>query len=196
MSERKQIDWETIESEYRTGQFSDAELSRRHGCSRTAIQKKSQKLGWAKDLTQAVRQSANAKLIAVDAKVAGEVAGCNAKSATDAAADRRVNVVLSHRQDINRLRDLEERFLSELIDNPTKLYITQYQGEIVEKEVGIAVTDKCAALNNLANVQHKRIAMERQAFNIDDGAGNKPSGISDALPDAIREMLKERPVAE
>ena len=165
---RKKYDWETIEAEYRSGQFSDAELSRRHGCSRTAIQKKVKSLGWKKDLTKAVRQSANAKLIAEDARVASEVAGCNAKSATDAAAERRVNVVLTHRKDINRLRDLEEKFLSELIDNPTKLYITQYQGQIVEKEVGIAVTDKCAALNNLANVQHKRIQLERQAFNIED----------------------------
>ena len=77
------------------------------GCSRGAIQKQAR----LKDLNKAVRQSAYAKLIFEDAKVAGVVAGCNAKSATDTAADRKVDVVICHRNNVQRLRELEETII-------------------------------------------------------------------------------------
>lgn len=195
---RKNIDWDLVEREYRTNTYSDAELSRRHGCSRTAIQKRAEKGNWKRDLRTAVSQATAAKLLQEDAKVAAkvaEVAGCNAggeegcnqlgsqldDSATvDMASDTRAEVVKTHRKDINRLRAIEAKILEELGGNPTKLYITQYQGGIVEKEVGIPVTDRAAALNNLANVQHKRIQLERQAFNIDD-APPEQSSIDEVL---------------
>lgn len=169
-SGRERYDWETIHKEYRSGTFSDAELARRHGCSRTAIQKKAKQGGWIKDLTEAVRVTTNAKLVAHDAKVAAEVAGENAKSAIDSASDLRLSVIQLHRQDIRCLRELETKLIAEIDNNPTKLYITQYQGQIIEKEVGLTAAERALAANNLANVQHKRIQLERQAFSIDDKA--------------------------
>lgn len=164
MSKRKAYDWEAIEREYRAGQLSIKEVARRYGCSDTAIRKKAKKLGWERDLASAIRDKVRNKL------VREEVRGGNVSEPEliEQAAERGAQVVLTHRKDINRLRDLEAAFLEELSGSPTKLYITQYQGEIVSAEVGIPVTDKSAALNNLANVQHKRIQLERQAFNLND----------------------------
>ena len=167
-------DWPTIKNEYRSGTYSDAELSRRHGCSRKAIQKRVEKEGWTRDLSKAVRQTFNAKMVAEDAKVARKVAADNAKadeSEVDRAAEVRLDVVMLHRSDIRALREEEQRLLAELGDSPTKLWVGQYQGQVIEHKVGIAVTERASALQALAAVQHKRIQLERQAFNIDDKDG-------------------------
>ncbi|RLB91964.1 MAG: hypothetical protein DRH10_00610 [Deltaproteobacteria bacterium] len=166
-------DWQAIEAEYRTNQFSDAELARRHGCSRGAIQKRVKKFGWTRDLSRAVAQASKAKLIAEDAKlVAGEVAGSNVRERNretiEQAAERRVAVVRLHRNDIQILRELEAKLLKELLGEPTKLYITQYKGKIVSKELSLTAAERSQAANNLANVQHKRIQLERQSFNLND----------------------------
>lgn len=183
---RREFDWELIHREWRTNQFSDAELSRRHGCSRAAIQKRRDKEGWVRDLSEDVRILSNAKLISEDAKVAGEVAGCNAdgkvKSEVELAAETRVSVVRSHRKDISTLMALEQQLLMELADNPQKAYVCNHKGVILSQNFDLAVTDKSAALNNLANVQHKRIQLERQAFNIQD---------DDALDDKVEKVVYE-----
>lgn len=189
-------DWKLIEREYRTNMYSDAELSRRHGCSRTAIQKKAKKLKWTRDLSSAVRQATNAKLVQEDAKVAGKVAGCNAvpdSETIDRASDTAVEVVKCQRRDINNLRDLEAKLIEELGGEPNKLYITQHKGLIVEKVVAIPVTERAAALNNLANVQHKRIQLERQAFGIkDDDTGKKANPLEEII-DSIDGLSKGLP---
>ncbi|WP_136810003.1 hypothetical protein [Desulfosediminicola flagellatus] len=164
---KKQFDWELIEREYRTNMYSDAELARRHGCSRTAIQKHAKTGKWARDLSSAVRQAANAKLVQVDAQVAGCYTMLDSE-AIDRASSTRVEVIKSHRKDINRLRDLESRMVSDLGDCPQKTYITQFQGQIIKQDVMIAITERATALNNLVNVMHRRIQLERQAFNIKD----------------------------
>jgi hypothetical protein len=176
-------DWQKIESEYRVGTYSDAELARRYGCSRGALQKHVKKGGWKKDLTKAVRTFVKSKLVAEDAKRAKEktgggskgVAGNNAKKRTathdeevELAADTRFQVQVLHRKDITALRELEASLIAELQGNPTKLYITQYQGDIIQQEVGLTAAERAQAANNLANVQHKRIQLERQAYNLDD----------------------------
>jgi len=191
LRKRKKYDWATIESEYRTGTYSDAELARRHGCSRAAIQKWVKKEGWTRDLSVAVSKSFRAKLIQADAEAAGRVAGGVAErvaekvasgsldttatdeESIDRAAETRFQVVASHRRDIAELRKLEIELISELRNNPTKLYITQYQGKIIQAELGLTVAERAQAANNLANVQHKRIALERQAFNLDAQLGSE-----------------------
>jgi len=171
MPQKPRYDWVAIKKEYRTATYSDAELARRHGCSRRAIQKRVEKEGWTRDLAGAVRQTFTAKMVAEDARVARKVADDNAKSdesEVDRAAEVRLDVVLLHRSDIKALREEEQRLLAELGDSPTKLWVGQYQGQVIEHKVGIAVTERASALQALAAVQHKRIQLERQAFHIED----------------------------
>lgn len=164
---RRKVDWESIEREYRAGSLSICEIARQNGVSHQAISKKSKKEGWIRDLTAEVRKRVNQKL------VADAVASCNGKAATDeeiteAAAKRGVEVVKLHRKHINNLRKLEESLINELQNNPKKLYLAQFQGKIIQKEVELTASERAMAANNLANVQHKRIALERQAYNLDD----------------------------
>lgn len=113
---RRRADWEAIERDYRTGQFSDQELADKHGnvVSRQAISKRAKVQGWQKDLSREVRQATKAKLIAeqVAEQVAGEVADRVAKSgnatvqAVLAAAETNKQVILGHRRDIAKVRDI------------------------------------------------------------------------------------------
>lgn len=91
---RKDIDWETIRAEYEAG-ATQSDLSRRHGVSRTAIQKHIEAEGWTQDVEPALQRK-------VAEKVAGVVAGCNPKKkaeAIDAEASRRADVVQRHRDE-------------------------------------------------------------------------------------------------
>lgn len=113
---RRRADWEAIERDYRTGQFSDQELADKHGnvVTRQAISKKAKEQGWQKDLTKEVRLATKAKLIAEQVAVATsqEVADRVAKNgnatvqAVLAAAETNKQVILGHRRDIAKVRDI------------------------------------------------------------------------------------------
>jgi transposase-like protein len=86
------FDWEAIRAEYEAG-ATQSDIARRHGCSRTAIQKRIEAEGWLQDLEPVIE-----RLTA--AKVAGVVAGCNPQKkavALATEADRRAAVALRHR---------------------------------------------------------------------------------------------------
>jgi len=190
MGKRKAIDWEAIEREYRAGQLSNVQIGKNYGVSESAIRKKANQKGWKKDLAKKVREAVREKL------VREEVRDPNADDdqIVEEKAQRGFEVVISHRRDIAALRELESGLIAELQDHPTKLYITQYQGEIVEKELGLTASERAQAANNLANVQHKRIQLERQAFSLDDapvGSEETPLNIKGQLNmQAIRDAIK------
>jgi len=181
MAAKVKYNWTLIHREYRTGQLSDSELCRKHGCSRGALQKKRDAEGWVKDLTQQVNEATRAKLITEDANVAGSKVAAKEQGVTridaadlneiELAAQTRLEVVRSHRRDIAKMQEIEQQILAELGDTanpPTKVHVSNYQGTITQTVLGIAVTDRASALQALAGVQHKRVQLERQAFNLDD----------------------------
>jgi len=180
----KQIDWDGVKSEYRAGQLSIREIGRRFIVSDTAIRKKAKEKGWRRSLAKRVRREVREKIVRADssqkvrtANLAEDESEASDKI-VDAAADRGMQVVMSHRADINKLKKAEQDLLAELGDKdnrPTKLYISQYRGQIVEREIPYQITELTQALNNLANVQHKRIQLERQAFSLDDGPADIPA---------------------
>jgi hypothetical protein len=101
------IDWETIRAEYEA-QSSQSELSRKHGVSRTAIQKRIEKEGWTQDVEPVIHRK-------VAEKVAAVVAGCNLKkkaAALDAEAARRAQVVTRHRDEWDGHKGLVDRALA------------------------------------------------------------------------------------
>jgi len=100
-------DWETVRAEYEAG-ASQGELSRRHGVSRTAIQKHIRAEGWMQDISGAIDRL-------TEAKVAGVVAGSNPKKKAEAlnrAADARAAVVLRHKEEWDRHQTIMDEALS------------------------------------------------------------------------------------
>ncbi len=157
-------DWELIEKDYRAGLLSVREISRKSKCPESSIRKRAKDYNWNRNLIDKVKQRAQEKLLRKQMRNlnVSEEEIIEENSETVAA------VLLLERKDIKNLRELETQLINEIKDNPTKLYITQYQGQIIEKVVGLTAAERAMAANNLANVQHKRIALERQAFGIDE----------------------------
>jgi predicted DNA-binding protein YlxM (UPF0122 family) len=191
---RRDVDWEAIEQEFRAGQLSVADIARKHDISHQAIFQRAKRKGWKRDLTAAVKNRTQQKLVA-------DVADRNATDdeIAEAAADRAANIVRSHRADIAALRELEANLIKELDSNPTKLYISTYRGKIIEKTVSLTASERAQAANNLANVQHKRIQLERQAFSIGSDSDedivailykNVPAEKREALNKAYSRALK------
>ena len=171
MARAKRKDWPEIEQEWTAGQLSKAEIARRYGLARSALAEHMDKEGveYASS-ADSVRLKAQAKLIADPdggSKPAGKPAGLPVSEAVENAAERQAQIVRLERKDIAALQVLEEQLLAELGDDPTKLYITQYQGQIVQAETGIAVTERIAALRQLTAARAQRITLERVAWGID-----------------------------
>lgn len=109
-------DWETIRAEYEAG-ASQSELSKRHGVSRTAIQKRIKSEGWMQDVTDVINRLA-------EAKVAGVVAGCNSQKKAEAlsrAADDKASVIQRHRDAWPKIKALNAQAIEAQDFNAAKL---------------------------------------------------------------------------
>ncbi len=170
MARARRKDWPQIEQEWAAGQLSQCEISRRFGIARPSLVEHMAKEGIEyASAAESVWIKAQAKLIddPEGSKPAPKPAGAQVSEAVENAAERQAQVIRLERKDIATLRVLEERLLEELGDEPTKPFITQYQGRIVQAETGIAVTERIAALRQLTAARAQRIALERVAFGID-----------------------------
>lgn len=178
MSERKQVDWEKVEAEYRAGSLSIREIARQYDVSAPRIVQKAKALGWERDLSGSFRGAVNAKLVKETASVNGDVNGLNARQTVEAAAARGVEVVRGHRQDISVGRSMVALLLGQLHEAATNrdaieeaIYDETRGDENLQRRnqmlravslpahAGV-VKDLSAALKNL-------IPLERQAFNLD-----------------------------
>jgi hypothetical protein len=180
----REIDWEKIEKNYRLGQKTTRAIGAEHGISHTAVQKRAKKYGWVQDKSLEVLEKTRAALLAQN-KVSKPVAAPT-ENDINIAVETNVAIILSHRKSIAKLQKVEEKLISELSNKPTKLYIAQYQGLIIEKEIGLTIAEKAQAANNLASVQKHRITLERQAFGLDKI--DQPTG--DPISDLLTEVVK------
>lgn len=131
---KRQIDWEAINREYRAGLLSVREIAKMFGITHTAIQKRAKNFPdqWKRDLTQKIQAEVARKLVTDSVTTAGDEDSIVAE-----ASARALSIIKKHRKCLARLAELEAKLLAELHDNPTKLWIGQYMGKIITKEVPI-----------------------------------------------------------
>lgn len=113
--EKKSIDWERIEYDYRAGILSVREISEARGVSHTAVNKKAKQLGWERDLKAKIKAKADA--LVSKAEVSREVSSrrvATEKETVDSNAKLLADVRMSHRKDISRFRNLASKMLAEL----------------------------------------------------------------------------------
>lgn len=164
MPERKQIDWEAIEREYRAGQASIRAIATAHGITDTAIRKKAKEFGWKRLLADRVREEVREKLVRGGSQEPRE----DDDEIVEASASVGVEVVLSHRRDIGQLRGIASILTTRLA--------AHLNGEPAD---GPFIGDKESVgdlLEKLTRVRAKLIPLERQAFNLDEeGLGDDPA---------------------
>jgi hypothetical protein len=180
--ERKQVDWEAIEREFRAGQLSVSEIGRQHGVSHTAINKKAKAQGWSRNLAAKVKEAVSAKL------VSDGVSTASARETIEAAATRVVEVVRSHRNDIANGRKIAQTLFAELIEGSDPENRETIEVEIEDETKGdangkrrammlraVALPSRASVLLALSSAMKNFIQLERQAFNIEGSPGDDDS---------------------
>lgn len=110
MTEKKIIDWEAVEREYRAGVRSIRDIAAEFGITDTAIRKRARRDEWDRDLSAKVAAKADA--LVRKAEVRSEVrsgAAIPERELVDASALVRAESILSQRYDIKRARATAQR---------------------------------------------------------------------------------------
>ena len=190
-------DWEAVERDYRTTNLTMRELGRLHSVSHAAISKKAEKLNWARDLTKAVKQATESKLINAAVKTAVTTTVTNAvttavaqsaevaKTTTEAVmavAELNKDVILGHRKDIRKVRNLAMTMADELEQvtlNQDKLadffeVMTEDMDDAALASARrtfqdlVKLPSRIAGAKALSETLTKLQALERTAFSLDD----------------------------
>lgn len=199
-AEKKVIDWEKIELDYRSGVKSLREIATDHEISEGAIRKRAKRDDWSRDLSAKIKAKAD-DLVRKE-QVRSEVRTQNTiseKETIDANANLVASVRLSQRKDIQRSRkiamslfdELEHQVGIENVENLEKL------GELLRSDDDkgrdalndlymkiISMPGRVKSMKDLSDTLKTLIALERQAFGLDD-ENNKPVDALTALLERV-----------
>ncbi len=171
------VDWEAIEREYRAGQLSVREIAARHGCNASTISRRAKRYGWERDLSDQVRQRAQAKAI-----LGGESG--DDEEIVEAAAERGAEVINVHRRDIRDGRKTVEMMLAELraecqqpgLAEMAEQHIEQSGSGNAEAQAirkAVSLPGRAGVMRDLSQSMQRLVALERQAYNLDDDGGGE-----------------------
>jgi hypothetical protein len=146
--EKRPIDWEAIERDYRAGVMTLRQISQDRGVSHVAIDKRAKKLGWSRDLT--VKIQAKAEELVNKTTVNSQLTESQVilENASQAAAIR-----LSQRKDFSRLRAIITGQMTEL-----------------EESGGIELAERSKISKQLADTLRIAVDLERREFGMDKAA--------------------------
>ncbi|MCL5634807.1 hypothetical protein M5Y66_09860 [Enterobacter vonholyi] len=198
-------DWEAIESAYRAGVLSVRELAGKYGISHQAISKRAKKDGWERDLKAKVQAKADA--LVAKREVARQVATestISERQLIEATAEVIATVRMEHRSDIRRARTLTNSLLEELESECSDVDALNQLGELLRREDDkgmdklndlyhkiISLPGRVKAMKDLADSLKNLIALERQAYSLDDPDAGKQSPIDDKSDDDLTRRIQE-----
>ena len=117
--EAKDIDWANVEADYRAGIKSNVAIANEYSVTEGAIRKRAKKESWVKDLKAQIKAKADS-LVRAQA-VRDTVRSTNAiseKEIIEVNAQMQANIIVAHRQDIQRNRSLAQKLQSRLWQSP------------------------------------------------------------------------------
>lgn len=192
---KHKADWDAVERDYRTGRFTLRELAAKHGATHTTIARRAEREGWTKDLTEAIRQATNAKLVqqAVTQQAVQQECTTAQQAVTQTvlvAAEMNKSVILEHRRDLSSARNVAVDLLDELAK---AALLAQDQDALIDILAGknaepadehrarqlvskaLSVNSRISSIKALAEAFTKLHDGERRAFNIGDMAAETPA---------------------
>lgn len=168
MTERRQIDWESIERDYRAGVLTLKVIGETYSVSPPAIVKRAARDDWTRDLTAKIQAKA---LALVNAAAVNEevnaLTKANERETVQAAAQLQAEYIFKSRRDITKQEEITAKLIEELETCGDEL------GERVKINKALAETRKIL------------IGLQRQALNIQDGS--LPAG--DSAIETIRRLI-------
>lgn len=198
-------DWEAIETAYRTGSQSVREIAAQFGISHAAISKRAKKESWDRDLKARIQAKADALVTKreVTKKVTTEKL-VTERQIVEANAEVIANVRMEHRGDIRRARTLTNSLLEELESECSDVAALSQLGELLRREDDkgmdklndlyhkiISLPGRVKAMKDLADSLKNLIALERQAYSLDDPDAGKQSPIGDKSDDDLTRRIQE-----
>lgn len=199
-AEKKVIDWEKIELDYRAGVKTLRQIADEHGISHVSINKRAKRDDWVRDLSAKIK--AKSDNMVTKSLVTSEVTSekrISEKQIVDDGATALTNIRLGQRKDIQRSRkiamslfdELEHQVGIENVENLEKL------GELLRTDDDkgrdalndlymkiISMPGRVKSMKDLSDTLKTLIALERQAFGLDD-ENNKPVDALTALLERV-----------
>lgn len=192
------VDWDAIEPHYRAGIRALKDIGKQFEVSDAAIIKHAKKAGWTRNLKAKVQAKADAKVSAamVSAEVSAQTKITEALT-IEVEAEVQARVRLAHRTDIGRGRTLVMSLLGELEAQTGSLELMHKLGELLANpdengvdrmrdlyQKAISLGGRVATMKSLAEAMKNLIALERQAFGLED-SGRGQTGYEDMLAKAL-----------
>lgn len=184
MGRRADLDWPRIRAEYETGAYTLRALAERHGVKHTTIHQRIKREGWTQDPSSEVKRLRNAKLAQLDASE--QDVDSVRRPVAEAAAERQVDVIASHRRLTKRLRGTVERVLD---------LVHQYLYGNEEQRIEAMVILKLGSgdsltghLNSLSTTVERIVRIERDSY----GLSEADAGMNLNRAEALRSEIHER----
>ncbi|MDF5892407.1 hypothetical protein P4A93_12295 [Pseudomonas syringae pv. syringae] len=187
MTAKATPDWEAIERAYRTGLLSAREIGIVHGVSHTAINKRAKSFNWSRDLKAKVQARADALVSKAEvSRLVSKETVITEKIEVESAATALADIKLSQRRNIGRCLELANTLLEELSSS------TDMRGDIADliKQLKEQADDSADALElasrmssfprrmksmkELSEIMKTLIALQRQAYGIDESSHEEP----------------------
>ena len=204
VSGKRRTDWEAVERDYRTGRFTLRELETKYGVNNSTISRRADKHGWTQDLSSAIKQATNAKLIQSIVAAECSTAQQNAAETVLVAAEVNKQVILGHRKGLQELTSVKRTLLDqiqqaaallpdlaeviEMVRKPDDNGIDRANDALRKAMSRSALVDD---LKKLADVDEKVRKGEREAFGLDDVGKPENEGLA-AMATAELQRLRER----
>ncbi|MHB0820117.1 hypothetical protein ACYCFK_17805 [Stutzerimonas stutzeri] len=177
---RPRFDWAAVERDYRTGQYSNRELSRLHGPTEAAIRARAKAGSWTRDLSEQIRQRVKEK---TSRAVAREVVQAETdEEIIEQAAEVGASVVRGHQVMIRRAKTLTDKLfdLLEAQIDAGKIKVQVRGDKLVEIDIPLDYVGK--TLGSATQSMSRAIALERQAYGLDaPGASDVGKGLDELL---------------
>ncbi len=183
---RKQIDWEDVEQDFRAGIKSLRQMGEEYGCSHVSIKKKADKEGWTRDLSKKIKAEAQALVNsdAVTSEVNTVTKNYSERDVVTANAALQAEALRGQRKDIVKCRLLVMQLIDELsaISDPENQEALEGLGEMMRNpdchdkaneayRKVLSLPSRIKGMKDLADALKTLVALERQAFNIDERVG-------------------------
>lgn len=204
VARKRRTDWDAVERDYRTGRFTLRELETKYEVNNSTISRRADKHGWTQDLSTAIKQATNAKLIQSIVAAECSTAQQNAADTVLAAAEVNKQVILGHRTGLLELTSVKRTLLGqiqqaaallpdlaeviEMVRNPDDNGIDRANDALRKAMSRSALVDD---LKKLADVDEKVRKGEREAFGLDDVGKPENEGLA-AMATAELQRLRER----
>lgn len=186
MTAKPTPDWELIEGLYRAGVLSVREIAADQGVSHTAIQKKAKAGSWERDLKAKIKAKADA--LVAKAEVAKQVATerlATEQGIVEGNAQVVADIRMAHRRDISRSRRLAIKLLEELEGaTDERATIQEIIAQLKDGEDAdtamldlaskmMSLPNRTKIMKEIAEALRVLIALERQAYGIDDATAEE-----------------------